>query len=472
MRIFSGLRSSAWLVLGLMIAVSRLAAQSVGYNVSIAPDPVGVSNSTTFTITLTNLLGASEAFSLTNTFSAPVQIGSLTYSQGSTPTTHGNTNVVFPLGTITNNGIATIMMQVTPVSVGFLTNLMTVATNGVYYGVSAPMIAQVTNAISVADLAVAVTGPAVPVFTNDLMVYSVSVTNLGPGNATNVFLTNSLPGGVTYVSVSPSNKTFTVSQQGSNVVFGLGTLTNQAFWNFQLTVLPASAGTLTFLSVVGTNNVLDNNMANNVATATVTVGTFVYDQLIATNLVATNGMTYDPQTGLMKQTVRLTNSSTNDVAAARVIVSGLTNWLYNAVGTNSGNPYVVYNSTLTNNQYVDLVLEYFVPTRLPINVDNSHYTAVGVPVTDLSVSGGTNGTFSITLMTNLPNGNVLIEFESVLSSNYTVLYGGDLSSITQAAQPSIVAPANRTQWIDDGPPKTVSHPTNSGTRFYRVRLNP
>jgi hypothetical protein len=35
-----------------------------------------------------------------------------------------------------------------------------------------------------------------------------------------------------------------------------------------------------------------------------------------------------------------------------------------------------------------------------------------------------------------------------------------------------VAPANRVQWIDDGPPKTVSHPTNAMARFYRVRLNP
>ena len=183
-------------------------------------------------------------------------------------------------------------------------------------------------------------------------------------------------------------------------------------------------------------------------------------------------MTYDPQTGLMKQTIRLTNIGTNAVAAARVIVSGLTNWLYNAVGTNNGLPYVVYGATLDTNQAVNLGLEYFVPTRLPITVANSNYTAVGTAAFNPVVSGGTNGTFNITLITNLPSGNILIEFQSIRGSNYTVLYSDDPSFATPlAAQPSIVAPANRTQWIDDGPPKTVSSPTNTTSRYYRVLLN-
>jgi hypothetical protein len=39
------------------------------------------------------------------------------------------------------------------------------------------------------------------------------------------------------------------------------------------------------------------------------------------------------------------------------------------------------------------------------------------------------------------------------------------------APPSIVAPANRVQWIDYGPPTTVSAPTNTSMRFYRVFEN-
>jgi hypothetical protein len=140
-----------------------------------------------------------------------------------------------------------------------------------------------------------------------------------------------------------------------------------------LTVQPTNADTCTFSSFVNSTSVTDTNLANNTATTNITVGTFTYGQLIATN-VNVPQMTYDPQIGLMTNTIRLTNIGTNAVAGARVIVSGLTNWLYNAVGTNSGNPYVVYNGQLNPNQAVDLVLEIFVPTRLPITVTN--YTAV------------------------------------------------------------------------------------------------
>jgi hypothetical protein len=40
------------------------------------------------------------------------------------------------------------------------------------------------------------------------------------------------------------------------------------------------------------------------------------------------------------------------------------------------------------------------------------------------------------------------------------------------APPSIVAPANDVEWIDYGPPTTVSAPSGASNRFYRVFLNP
>jgi uncharacterized repeat protein (TIGR01451 family) len=330
-----------------------------------------------------------------------------------------------------------------------------------------PAVVLVTNPVPVADLTVVIIPPGSAVYTNDLVVYGVNVTNLGPSSVTNAMLTNTLPAGVGFKGLSPSGLAYT--NIGGKVVVNLGILTNQAFKNLKLTIQPTNAGVLPFLSVVATNGFLDPNPANNLASNNITVDSFIYDQLIATNFSA---MTYDPQTGLMKQTIRLTNIGTNAVASARVIVSGLTNWLYNAVGTNNGLPYVVYGATLDTNQAVNLGLEYFVPTRLPITVANSNYTAVGTPVSNLVVPGGTNGTFDITLITNLPSGNILIEFQSVRGSNYTVLYSDNPSFSTPlAAQPSIVAQANRTQWIDDGPPKTVSSPTNTSSRFYRVLLN-
>jgi uncharacterized repeat protein (TIGR01451 family) len=466
MKGFSKFWLSALLGLGLMLAGARTEAQGFGISITNSATVIGVSNSLTYTINVTNLTAGTFVAFVTNTFPATAQLLGASITPGSaTTTTVTNANgfsfnniLLNPVDTVPFIQTMTVMAE--PTQIGFFTNTVVVAIFSVT-NITVYMVTQVTNAtVLQADLAVGMTAPASAVFTNDWMVYGVSVTNLGPNTVPNVMLTNTLPAGVGFISVSPSNHSYTVSTNGSNVIFNLGTLTNQAFRNFQLTVQPTNAGSLTFVSVVNTNNnVIDPNPANNSASANITVGTFIYDQLIATN---NSGMSLNRQTGLMEQTVRLTNIGTNAVAAARVIVSGLTNRLYNAVGTNSGNPYVVYNATLDTNQFVDLVMEYFVPGRQPINVDNTNYTAVGVPFTDLSVTGGTNGFFLITTNYFLPNHTFLIEFQSMPGSNYTF-------TTTRAAQPSIVAPANRTQWIDEGPPKTVS---NSPSRLYRVRLNP
>jgi uncharacterized repeat protein (TIGR01451 family) len=259
---------------------------------------------------------------------------------------------------------------VQPTAAGLITNAVTynVANATNFF---ATIINHVTNAVppTQADLAVGMTGLALAVVTNDLMTYSVNVTNLGPASASNVFLTNTLPSGLILKSVSPTNQ----STSGSNLIFNLGTLTNGATKKFQITVVPTNAGVLTFSSVVNSTSVVDPNPTNNFASTNINVGTFIYGQLIATN-VYNPQMTYDPQIGLMTNVIRLTNIGTNVVAGARVIVSGMTNWLFNAVGTNNGHPYVVYNAQLNPNQAVDLVLEIFVTGRTNITVTN--YTAV------------------------------------------------------------------------------------------------
>ena len=71
------------------------------------------------------------------------------------------------------------------------------------------------------------------------------------------------------------------------------------------------------------------------------------------------------------------------------------------------------------------------------------------------------------------NGSILIEWPSVTNRTYTVVYSDNVMfSNAMIAPPSIIAPANKTQWVDYGPPTTVSHPTNEPMRFYRIFLNP
>ncbi|MGO9585669.1 MAG: hypothetical protein ACLP2Y_05700 [Limisphaerales bacterium] len=505
MKGFSKFWPSALLGLGLMLAGVRAEAQSFGLSVTASPSPVGVSNSLTYTIIVTNLTGITPADTqVTNTLVGSLQILSATNSQG-VNSISGNI-VVFDLGGFNTGTIAQMAVIVQPTAAGTIADAVTaVSFTPALTPSTTNIVTTVTNTVvQQADLAVGMTVPASTVFTNDWMVYGVSVTNLGPNTAPNVFLTNTLPTGVGYKSVSPSNKTFTVSIQSSNVIFNLGTLTNGAFRNFLLTVQPTNAGVLPFVSVVSTNNgVLDPNQANNLASNNITVLSYFPGQLSAT---IASTQQYDPQDGLVEQSLLLSNTGTVAVASARVVITGLTNQLFNAWGTNNGNPFVVYNSPLDTNQSVNLLLQFFAFNYFSFSNSQLHAFAVTnlnlAPPTAVAMSTNVNITRILKLTNSIPLiiGSMLIEFPTLTNRTYTVVYTSNLLSTTYVtnyvtdtnnpgvtniviapqsvfctnwlmAVPSIVAPANRTQWIDYGPPATVSAP-NSGNRFYRVFLNP
>jgi hypothetical protein len=176
----------------------------------------------------------------------------------------------------------------------------------------------------------------------------------------------------------------------------------------------------------------------------------------------------------------LSNIGTNEVAAARVVVTGLTtNQLFNAVGTNNGSPFVVYAAPLDTNQSVNLLLQFFAVNYFSFTNSQLHAFAVSVPNLTPPAAAAVSTNVNITRIVKLTNGSpliigsMLIEWPSITNRTYTVVYSDNvLFSNAMMAMPSVVAPANRTQWIDYGPPTTVSAPPNSSNRFYRVFLNP
>ena len=92
------------------------------------------------------------------------------------------------------------------------------------------------------------------------------------------------------------------------------------------------------------------------------------------------------------------------------------------------------------------------------------------PPPAVAVSTNLNITRILQLATN---GDMLIEFPDQPSRTYTVVYCDNVMfSNAMIAPPSITAYANRLQWVDYGPPTTVSQPTNVPIRFYRVFMNP
>ena len=96
------------------------------------------------------------------------------------------------------------------------------------------------------------------VIANDRMTYGVTASNAGPNTATGVALTNTLPPGAILIGAVPANYT----AAGSNLIFNLGALAGGGFTNFQFTIQPTNAGSLTLSASIG-SAVLDTNLANN-----------------------------------------------------------------------------------------------------------------------------------------------------------------------------------------------------------------
>jgi hypothetical protein len=239
----------------------------------------------------------------------------------------------------------------------------------------------------------------------------------------------------------------------------------------QFTVQPTNAGVLKFSAFIGAPGVLDTNLANNTASTNITVANYLPGQLVAE---ISSPQTYNMQNNLVEQGVRLTNQGTNSVSAARVVVLGLaaTNGLFNAVGTNNGNPFVVYGTRLDTNQSVGLLLQFAANNYFPF--DNSQLPAFAVTPPNWTAPAAPASTnINIIQIFRLSSGRMLIWFPSVSNRTYTVVYTSNLSSTNWLmAQPSVVAPTTFTEWIDYGPPATLSHPANASARFYRVFLNP
>ena len=359
-------------------------------------------------------------------------------------------------------------LTIQPTAAGFITNTVAVTSITVTNTASTNVVVQVTNAVTLADLGVSLTGPAQPVITNDWMTYGVSVTNAGPNAAPNVILTNTLPPGVGYIGASPVSPAPSIA--GSNIIFNLGTLASGAFINFVLTVQPTNAGSLPFSSFVSSTGATDSNPANNLAGTNITVTNYLSELLVA---VTNSIQTINRQNGLEEQFILLTNTGGIDVSAARVVVTGLTKQLFNAVGTNNGSPFVDFSAGLAAGTSVTLLMQYAPRGSFPFTNGQLHAFALpAVPdwTPPAATPAGTN--FSITRIA-LTNGNILIEWPATPNRIYTVVYSDNASfSNAMMAPPSITAPANEVQWTDYGPPTTVSTPANAGSRFYRVLLNP
>jgi hypothetical protein len=251
----------------------------------------------------------------------------------------------------------------------------------------------------------------------------------------------------------------------------------------RITSVRATQGRAT---IVGRTNVLFRPRTNFVGTASITyrindglgksssaiITVNVASSLSSGFTVLSGASIFNPQTGLFEQRVTVTNTGTNTAAAIRLLVGGLRSGvsLHNATGTNSGRPFVQYNAPVNPGESVIFRLEFYAPDRHPFS--NTLEAQAVLPITPTLAKGGgvlVDKKFMDTRVPGEPR--FVLEWASVPGRKYTVLYSSDMQNWT-AATPSITAKATRTQWYDDGPPKTDSKPANTDARFYRVMVAP
>jgi uncharacterized repeat protein (TIGR01451 family) len=428
---------------------------------SASPEPVTVGSNLVYSIAITNR-GPSAASGVIVSNRIPANVNFVSATGGSTPS---GGILLINLGLLAAGATNSVQVIVQPAVAGKLTNLFQVFANEfdpVLTNNVATVVSTVTNAPPVpVDVALSLTAAPNPVGVGAPLTYSLTVTNNSSTTATGVVVSNTLPPNVTVFSLLPSQGAAT--NQSGVVTYSVGSLPNDSAATLAIVVIPNAAGLLTNTASafsLQTDSQPTNNYATNVTTAV---------SVPITNLVLTvlSAITLNPQTGLFEERIEVSNGGPATPSSVLVLISGLAAnvKVYNATGTTNGLPYVQSSSPLGIGSNVVFLLEYYVPTRVaPTNLT---YTVEAGPIVIPPVVTGT--ILSISRMIKLDNGSVLVEFSAVPGQVYAVQYSSDMVTWLTAV-PAITAPANQVQWIDSGPPKTVSSPAQQGARYYRVVL--
>ncbi len=299
-------------------------------------------------------------------------------------------------------------------------------------------------------------------------VFRFTVTNNGPSNATGIILSQAtvLPAGLSLTNAQASVGSFAGGDWSLDLAEGQSatlTIALQADSS-------AASGTdsVNFEMVVASADQPDADSANDSASAAVSI--ISADD---TSAVITAASALEQQSGLFVSQVTVTNNNTTEIPAFRLYVKNLPDdvSVYNAAGVRSFNgsdglPYLSFNQSLAPGASVTLSVEFFRPSLDPDFAPE--YEVELLPFTETTpVLGGEVVPVTRTLL--LANGDYLIEVASNPGQTFAVEYSDDMVN-WKRAEPSVQAVANRLQWIDNGAPKTESHPSEAAQRFYRFIL--
>ena len=446
------------LLLGVMLACAfpniGLAQLTLSVN---APASVRVSNNIPYTITLGAQGQGFGTVQASSTYSPSLEFVSATQN-GNVSFTRDDNRVNFLIQQLFAGSNIVLNVTVRATRIGVATNRIVAAIGEFVQATNLSTI--VTEPPGTADVAVSITPPPQPIIVNDWVTFGVRLVNRGGGTVSGIVLTNTFTNGPVLIRGYRPSTGGSVAQNPRRVIFNVGSLVAGQTTNYQITIQPTAATNIVLRSNFRFSGNADTNAANNTASAAINVQRPGTDQLVAE--IVSRPQQFNPQNAFMEQRIFVRNDGTNDAPSARVMLSNITYRVANAVGTNNGVPFVVHPATIQPGQSVEMLIEYFIPSREPrIDPELIAYSIGDVTPT---ASGNGTGVVITNIVWRQPFGamtesNLVLTFQSTNRASYEVQYSSS-PEFTNAlrALPTIIAQANHVMWVDYGPPKTVSRP--------------
>ena len=314
------------------------------------------------------------------------------------------------------------------------------------------------------DFAVSATGSRDPVLAGfnlpQNLFHTITVVNDGPSDASGVTLNLNeiLPDGATVESINPTSGT---SFEDSVWTVGDLAVGSSSSLNYYFNVPETVSSGFDLISNEASVTGANESLVNPADDAAV-ISTGVVSPSNAG--LAAGAIALDLQTALFKQVITVTNNNLGALPAFRILVSGLPEsvTVHNAQGAILGDSYLLYNQILGSGESIDLIVEYF-----QADAAGDFEPAFEIELLDSVENQNTGEGVSVDRCEILPNGDILIEFAAQIGEVYTIQYSKNGESWTKVV-PDVVSGGTRLQWIDNGPPKTSSHPAREKLRLYRV----